>query len=88
MLDSSQENRVALFKYWRLFELELVSIYVFAIGSAVAIVHNSEWHEHLLRLLGRAWSAFVAQDVGSQSHFQTHWKRTSERTALDFTKNH
>jgi hypothetical protein len=65
MGDSQKVDKVPLYKYWRLFELGLAAIYAFAVASAIAIVHNPEWHPHLLRLFGRTWDAFVAQDVGS-----------------------
>jgi hypothetical protein len=65
MVDNPQENRVAPFKYWRLFELVLGAICFFSVGTVAAILHNPEWHAHLLRLFGRSWNTFVAQDVGS-----------------------
>jgi len=64
---ANQETEAASPKYWRLFELGMAAIYAASICTIVAIFHHPEWHEHLLRITGRAWDVFVAQDVGSTS---------------------
>ena len=53
--------------YWRLLELSGAIIFASCIGIFVCVLHNPEWHAHLLRISGRAWDVFVAQDVGSTS---------------------
>jgi hypothetical protein len=65
MVDNQQENEVSKPRYWRLFELVAATIYVASIVAFIVILRNPEWHTHLLRLMGRAWNDFVAQDVGS-----------------------
>jgi hypothetical protein len=67
MRDNPQENEVAKPRYWRLFELAAAAIYAASIAAIIFILRNPEWHKHLLRLMGRAWDVFVAQDVGSTS---------------------
>ncbi len=52
-------------KFWRLFLLAASAIYLFTVLTFIEILRNPEWHSHLLRLMGRAWVVFVAQDVGS-----------------------
>ncbi|HEY6377436.1 MAG TPA: hypothetical protein VIX90_18085 [Edaphobacter sp.] len=54
-------------KYWRLFEVGAATINVASIVAIITILRNPEWHEHLLRLMGRGWDVFVSQDVGSTS---------------------
>jgi hypothetical protein len=54
-------------KLLRLYAFWASALYIAIVGLAVAILRNQEWHPHLVRLVGRAWSTFVAEDVGSTS---------------------
>lgn len=67
MPENSAKNTAKTYKHWKVFELVLATIYASAIVAAMAILHNSEWHTHIMRLLRRSWAVFVAQDVGSTS---------------------
>lgn len=65
-MPSDQTNvKTMLSKFWRLFLFAASAVYISAAVLIVAILHNPEWHQHLLRLAGRGWAVFVVQDVGS-----------------------
>jgi len=67
MLISPANDKAILPKLWRLLLFSTGAVFLSAVLLFVKILRNPEWHEHLLRLMVRAWSVFVAQDVGSTS---------------------
>ena len=67
MPNNPEQESVSRLKFLRLFQLGAAAIFAAEIGVVITVFRAPEWHGQLLRFLGRAWGAFVTQDVGSTS---------------------
>ena len=52
-------------KFRRLLFFAITAVYVAIACVILEVLHNPEWHQHLLKFSRRVWVLFVTQDVGS-----------------------
>ena len=52
-------------RLWRIFQVVVAIAILAAVLLAIAVFRNPEWHEHLVRIMSRAWRVFLAQDMGT-----------------------